>query len=428
MGKDTVGKALEQIQAGITSPQVMSPPVAQHPLRLYVTVTDQSVSGLIAQEVDGEERPEEYRTKEPSLAAYRDEALRLIGTFEEVEAIHVPRAENKKRGTRNNHEGDTPRRVRKTSGRTEFMVGNSEVRILLAKYEGGHHGFCTQVRILSKARQPETCPSTTEHYTRWVEAIATKEAKAEMVTSFIKGNIVCRFGLLKRIVSDNGTHFVNAKVTRILERYRVRHDKFSPYYPQSNDQEESSNKNLIYILGRMVKDAPKKWADYLQLALWAYRTTKHGSTKATPFSLVYGAKEVLLMEILVPSARMMIEQSTPREATAEIIEEVRGKAEDELLKHHRRLTLAYEKLVRPRMFCEEELVLKATDAMMRKHHTSKWAPNWEGPYIVKEARDNGCCTLVDPEDQREIGPINFKDYSSQEVSELIMPMNKDLDE
>ncbi|KAJ1441597.1 Retrotransposon, unclassified-like protein [Sesbania bispinosa] len=106
--------------------------------------------------------------------------------------------------------------------------------------------------------------------------------------------------------------------------------------------------------------------------------------------------------------RMIIGERIPGEVVAEIMEEVRGKAEGELLKHHRRLTLAYEKLVRPRMFSEGELVLKATDAVMRKQHTSKWAPNWEGPYIVKEARDNGCCTLVDPENQREIGPINFK--------------------
>ncbi|KAJ1423041.1 Ribonuclease H domain [Sesbania bispinosa] len=53
----TQQESFEQIKQVITSPQVMSPPVAQHPLRLYVAVTDQSVSGLIAQEVDGEEHP-----------------------------------------------------------------------------------------------------------------------------------------------------------------------------------------------------------------------------------------------------------------------------------------------------------------------------------------------------------------------------------
>ncbi|KAJ1375999.1 Ribonuclease H domain [Sesbania bispinosa] len=194
--------------------------------------------------------------------------------------------------------------------------------------------------------------AATEHYTRWVEAIATKEAKAEVVTSFIKENIICRFGLPQRIVSDNGTHFVNSKA-------------------------ESTNKNLLRILARMIGDAPRDWVSYLPLALWAYRTTKHG-------------------------------EGVPREASAEGVEEDRAKAEDELMKHRRRLTLEYEKLVRPRMFHEGELVLKASDAVMRKQHVSKWALNWEGPYIVKEAHDSGYCTLLDPEEERIIGPINFK--------------------
>ncbi|KAJ1378777.1 hypothetical protein SESBI_47498 [Sesbania bispinosa] len=64
-------------------------------------------------------------------------------------------------------------------------------------------------------------------------------------------------------------------------------------------------------------------------------------------------------------------------------------------------------MVRPRMFCEGELVLKATDTVMRKQHPSKWAPNWEGPYIVQKAHGSGYCTLIDPEDQRVIGPINY---------------------
>ncbi|KAJ1393178.1 Ribonuclease H superfamily [Sesbania bispinosa] len=158
----------------------------------------------------------------------------------------------------------------------------------------------------------------------------------------------------------------------------------------------------------MVDDTPRDWAAYLPLALWAYRTTKHGSTKATPFSLVYGAEAVLPAEVIVPSARMVLGKGVPREIAVEGVEEDRNKAEDELIKHHRRLTLAYEKLVRPRMLHEGEFVLKATNAVMRKQHTSKWAPNWEGPCVVKEAYDNGYCMLLDPEDERVIGPVNFK--------------------
>ncbi|KAJ1397147.1 Ribonuclease H-like superfamily [Sesbania bispinosa] len=205
----------------------------------------------------------------------------------------------------------------------------------------------------------------------WVEAVAVKGAKAdETVVTFIKENIVCRFGLPKRIVSDNGTHFVNAKVKKVLDKYGIQHDRSSPYYPQSNGQAESTNKNLLHILSRMHYG----------------RTGPHSmaSTKTTPFSLVYGAEAILPVEVLVPSARMILGDLVPREASAELVEEDREKAGEELMRHHRRLSLAYEKLVKPRMFHEGELVLKATDVVMRKQHTSKWAPNWEGPYVIKK--------------------------------------------
>ncbi|KAJ1408497.1 Ribonuclease H domain [Sesbania bispinosa] len=56
-------ESFDQIKQVITSPQVMSPPVARHPLRLYVAVTNKSISGLIAQEVEGVERPVCYLSR-----------------------------------------------------------------------------------------------------------------------------------------------------------------------------------------------------------------------------------------------------------------------------------------------------------------------------------------------------------------------------
>ncbi|KAJ1390990.1 Ribonuclease H superfamily [Sesbania bispinosa] len=156
------------------------------------------------------------------------------------------------------------------------------------------------------------------------------------------------------------------------------------------------------------QDAPWDWSKYLPLALWAYRTTQHGSTKATPFSLVYEAEASPTSRSDDTLRTTDFGGCSPREAFAVLVEEDREKASEELMRHHSGLSLAYEKLVKPRMFHEGELVLKATDAVMRKQHTSKWTPNWEGPYIIKEAHASGYCTLLDPEDQRIIGPINFK--------------------
>lgn len=39
--------------------------------------------------------------------------------------------------------------------------------------------------------------------------------------------------------------------------------------------------------------------------IWAYRTSKHTSTQATPFSIVYGLEALVPVEITVPSARLV---------------------------------------------------------------------------------------------------------------------------
>ena len=41
--------------------------------------------------------------------------------------------------------------------------------------------------------------------------------------NFIKENIIARFRIHHRIISNNGTPFVNREVRRMLEHYKVKH-------------------------------------------------------------------------------------------------------------------------------------------------------------------------------------------------------------
>ena len=69
---------------------------------------------------------------------------------------------------------------------------------------------------------------------------------------------------------------------------------------------------------------------------------------------------------------------------------------------------AYDKLVRPRMFHEGDLVLKAAEHVMKGMNAAKFTPKWEGPYVVKEARASGYCKLVNPKSGHVTAPVNFK--------------------
>ena len=87
------------------------------------------------------------------------------------------------------------------------------------------------------------------------------------MTNFIKENIIVRFGVLHRIISDNGTPFVNSDVRKMLEFYQVKHHWSSPYYPQGNGQAKVTNKTLIKIISKMSQEYTGGWVTHLPDAL-----------------------------------------------------------------------------------------------------------------------------------------------------------------
>ena len=81
----------------------------------------------------------------------------------------------------------------------------------------------------------------TEYFTKWVEVISLKKATGPAVANFIREHIIYRFGTPHKIVSDNGTPFVNKDVRKLLNHRHIKHRRSTPYYPQGNGQVEATN-------------------------------------------------------------------------------------------------------------------------------------------------------------------------------------------
>jgi hypothetical protein len=93
-----------------------------------------------------------------------------------------------------------------------------------------------------------------EYFTKWVEAIPLRKATGAAVANFIREHIITRFGILYKLISDNGTPFINKDVREVLEHYQVKHRRSTPSYPQGNGQAEATNRMLLRILSKMVFD------------------------------------------------------------------------------------------------------------------------------------------------------------------------------
>ena len=74
----------------------------------------------------------------------------------------------------------------------------------------------------------------TEYLTKWVEAKAIPNKKAETIAEFLYNDVIARFGTPERMLTDQGTEFVNELMTLFWNKYRVKHIITTPYHPQGN--------------------------------------------------------------------------------------------------------------------------------------------------------------------------------------------------
>lgn len=84
-----------------------------------------------------------------------------------------------------------------------------------------------------------------DYFTKWIEEEAFAQVKDREVKSFIWKNVICRFGLPKEIVTDNGSQFINSMFKEFYEIWKIKLSFSTLRYPQANSQAESSNKIIM---------------------------------------------------------------------------------------------------------------------------------------------------------------------------------------
>ncbi|KAG9453452.1 hypothetical protein H6P81_006356 [Aristolochia fimbriata] len=152
--------------------------------------------------------------------------------------------------------------------------------------------------------------AATDYFSKWAEASAYKEIKAATVVDFIRTQIVYRYGVPRYIMTDNGTPFRNKTMDNFCEKFSIRQRTSTAYNPAANGLAEAFNKTLCKILKKTVAGNKKDWHERLGEALWAYRIASRTPTESTPYSLVYGVKVVLQLEIQIPSLQLPFEKDS----------------------------------------------------------------------------------------------------------------------
>ena len=119
---------------------------------------------------------------------------------------------------------------------------------------------------------------------------------------------------------------------------------------------EAANKSIKKIIEKMAITY-QDWHEMIPFALMAYRTSIRTSIGATPYSLVYGTKAVLPVEIEIPSLWVLAEtELSEAEWVKQRMEHLNLIDENKLTAlchdqlYQQRIVKAFGKRVKPRSF------------------------------------------------------------------------------
>nr|XP_054587273.1 uncharacterized protein LOC129152946 [Nothobranchius furzeri] len=127
-----------------------------------------------------------------------------------------------------------------------------------------------------------------DRFSRWIEAVPSKDLGSETVVKFLVREVIPRFGIPSEISSDNGPAFVEKVLKGVLQQLRIKQRLGSVYHPQSQGMVERANLTLKSKICKICACTNLNWVDALPLALMSYRMQTNRSTHLSPHEVLTG--------------------------------------------------------------------------------------------------------------------------------------------
>eukprot|EP00731_Ephydatia_muelleri_P024390 Em0016g661a len=235
-----------------------------------------------------------------------------------------------------------------------------------------------------------------DYFTKWVEAVAlpTKEASG-IASSLFK--IFMKMGLPAVITTDQGSEFKNQLNDEMMKILNIKHHLITAYHPQSNGLVERFNQSLQNMLHKYIQEKKEKWDDYLDTCTFAYNTSRHESTKFTPFEIMFGRKAILPLdldagvhqgpcneaEVTICSQETEIQQKESQHKA--LLEEV----QKNIISAQKKQKEQYDKKHSKAVFYSAGTHVLKKDFRKKKRKGGKLDFPWVGPYLITRSLGKG---------------------------------------
>lgn len=240
----------------------------------------------------------------------------------------------------------------------------------------------------------------TDHFTRYAQAIPTRNMTAKTTAEAFLNHFVKHYGLPKRIHSDMGANFESKLVKEVLAITNISKSRTTPYHPMGNGMCERFNRTLIDMLGTLETEKKASWTSHITALVHAYNSTRHDSTGQSPFYLMFGREPRLPIDITFGLNRETENKSVSKYAKdlRERLKSAYEKAQVSIQKSQEKQKQNYDKRVRGANIQPGDHVLVKLVAFDGRHKlTDKWS---EDVYVVTRQPNEGIPVYeVEPENK-----------------------------
>lgn len=252
--------------------------------------------------------------------------------------------------------------------------------------------------------------------TRWTELYALKDATADACARILMEEYFMRFGLPRRVISDNGVQFVSAVMRQCMSVLGIKQSLVPLYHPEANPAERK-NRDLKQMLAQLVEEDHTSWPTKLSLIRFALNGAKCRTTGITPAYLTF-AREMRSPTEVTHDIRAILDknnfvpQITPY--LRKFIDSLSAIRERVEIQQDKTKEYADQSRRPAENFQVGNLVLLKSHVLSSalKNITAKFAPRRDGPYKIVEKVSPTTYTLSHVSQPSEIlGKYHIQDLT-----------------